>query len=103
MFTYLLALVPFLLLFSNPIVQFFSPSPPRIRRLPRPQLNEDLLALESTSNYTCPPNTYAVHVFSRAPLVVYIENFLSPDERTHLLEIRYVFSHKNRSTTLFMS
>ncbi len=88
MFTYLLALVPFLLYFSDPLLQLFSPSPPQIRRLPRPQLNEDLLALESTSNYTCPPDAYTVHVYSRAPLVLYVENFLFPSERTHLLEIR---------------
>ena len=88
MFTYLLALVPFLLYFSDPLLQFFSPSPPQIRRLPRPQLNEDLLALESPSNYTCPPDPYTVHVYSRAPLVLYVENFLSPSERTHLLQIR---------------
>ncbi|KAK4238569.1 prolyl 4-hydroxylase subunit alpha-3 [Achaetomium macrosporum] len=92
MFTYLLALLPVLLYFSNPIVQFFSPSPPQIRRLPRPQLNEDLLALEAAnttdiSKYTCPPNTYRVHIFSRAPLVLYIENFLALSERSHLLEI----------------
>lgn len=92
MFTYLLALVPFLLFsFSNLISQLFSSSPPQIRRLPRPQLNEDLLALESPGNQTsCSPNPYTVHVFSRAPLVLYIENFLSQDERAHLLEIRFV-------------
>jgi prolyl 4-hydroxylase len=89
MFTYLLALIPILFLFSDPISQFFSSSPPRIHRLPRPRLNEDLLALESpSSNHTCPPNPYTVHIFSRAPLFVYVENFLSPVERTHLLEIR---------------
>ncbi|KAK4249617.1 hypothetical protein C7999DRAFT_39280 [Corynascus novoguineensis] len=88
MFTYLLALVPVLLFFSNPITQLFSSSPPRIHRLPRPQLNEDLLALESPLNETsCPSHPYTVHIFSRAPLVLYIENFLSADERTHLLEI----------------
>ncbi|KAL2157021.1 hypothetical protein VTH06DRAFT_8318, partial [Thermothelomyces fergusii] len=88
MFTYLLALVPLLFFFSDPISQLFSSSPPQIRRLPRPQLNQDLLALESPENQTaCPPNPYTVHVFSRAPLVLYIENFLSLDERAHLLEI----------------
>ncbi|KAK3295514.1 uncharacterized protein B0H64DRAFT_441906 [Chaetomium fimeti] len=87
MFRYLLALVPVLLFFADPIAQLFSPSTPRIRRLPRPQLNEDLLALEEPSNYTCPPNPYTVHVVSRAPLVLYIEDFLTLDERRHLLEI----------------
>ncbi|KAH6849738.1 hypothetical protein B0I37DRAFT_403703 [Chaetomium sp. MPI-CAGE-AT-0009] len=87
MFNYLLALVPILLFFANPIAQLFSPSTPRIHHLPRPQLNEDLLALEEPSNYTCPPHPYTVHVVSRAPLVLYIEDFLSLAERRHLLEI----------------
>ncbi|AEO68983.1 uncharacterized protein THITE_2118894 [Thermothielavioides terrestris NRRL 8126] len=88
MFTYLLALVPILLFFSDPISQLFSSSPPKLRRLPRPQLNEELLALEdATLNYTCPDSSYTVHVFSRAPLVLYIENFLSASERHHILEI----------------
>jgi prolyl 4-hydroxylase len=94
MFTYLLALVPILLFFSDPISQLFSSSPPKLRRLPRPQLNEELLALEdATLNYTCPDSSYTVHVFSRAPLVLYIENFLSASERHHILEIRYVHTH----------
>ncbi|EAQ91413.1 hypothetical protein CHGG_03348 [Chaetomium globosum CBS 148.51] len=87
MFNYLLALIPILLFFANPISQLFAPSTPRIHRLPRPQLNEDLLALEEPSNYTCPPHPYIVHVVSRAPLVLYIEDFLSLEERRHLLEI----------------
>lgn len=94
MFTYILAVIPVLVFFSDPIVRLFSPSPPHIRRLPRPKLNADLLALEDSSNnslnYTCPPNRYTVHIYSREPLVVYVENFLTPSERTHLLEIRYV-------------
>ncbi|KAK3682729.1 hypothetical protein B0T22DRAFT_471829 [Podospora appendiculata] len=93
MFSYIAALLGFLLLFYNPIVQFLSPSHPQIRRTPRPELNLDLLALESTTNeanqtrQSCVPDAYSVHVFSREPLVLYIENFLAPDERAHLLEI----------------
>jgi prolyl 4-hydroxylase len=96
MFSYVVALLGFLLFFYNPILEFLSPGapPPQIRRMPRPQLNENLLALEATtSNQTlaeCTPDTYAVHIFSRAPLVLYIENFLAQEERDHLLEIRYV-------------
>lgn len=89
MFTYLLALLPILFFFSDPILKLFSPSPPQIHRLPRPQLNPDLLALEADAkNYTCPADSYTVHIYSREPLVLYIENFLSPVERAHLLEIR---------------
>jgi prolyl 4-hydroxylase len=96
MIGYFLAVLPVLFFFSDPILQLFSPSYSQIRRAPRPELNQlnpDLLALEtnddgSKPNYTCPPDPYTVHVFSRAPLVLYIENFLSAAERAHLLNIR---------------
>ncbi|KAK3896861.1 prolyl 4-hydroxylase subunit alpha-3 [Staphylotrichum tortipilum] len=90
MITYLLALLPVLFFFADPLSQLFSsscerPVPP-LRRLPRPRLNTDLVALEA-DNYTCDPHAYQVHVYSRAPLVLYVENFLSVEERKHLLEI----------------
>ena len=90
MFTYTLALLPVLLFFADPISQLFSASPARIRRLPQPKLNPELLALEADDglNYTCPPHHYTVHVYSREPLVLYIENFLTDEERAHLLNIR---------------
>ncbi|KAK4190124.1 prolyl 4-hydroxylase subunit alpha-3 [Podospora australis] len=95
MFTYILALVPFLFLFSSPIVNFFSGSGSghhtvqQIHRLPRPSLNEDLLALEDplSSNLSCAEHDYRVYIYSRAPLVIYVENFLSASEREHLLEL----------------
>lgn len=89
MLSYLVAVLAFVLLY-NPVTQLLSPAPSPIRRTPRPQVNEDLLALEDTTNQTlpCPEDSYSVHIFSKAPLVVYIENFLSAEERSHLLEIR---------------
>ncbi|KAK4135464.1 hypothetical protein BT67DRAFT_449034 [Trichocladium antarcticum] len=89
MIGYFLAAIPVLLFFSDSITHLFPPSHPQIRRLPRPPLNPDLLALETNdaSNYTCPPDASAVHIYSREPLVLYVENFLSPDERAHLLDI----------------
>lgn len=66
-----------------------APPPPQIRRAPRPAINESLLALDDWhGNLSCGDDGYAVHLFSRAPLVVYIEDFLSASERAHLLEIR---------------
>jgi len=92
MFTYLLGLIPVIFFFADPIYKLFSPSTgPQIRRLPRPELNTDLLALEDgVKNYTCPPDHYKVYVYSRHPLVLYIEDFLSQEERKHLLKIRCV-------------
>lgn len=36
---------------------------------------------------------YRVHLLSRAPLVLYIENFVSADEADHLVDIRYLPRH----------
>ncbi|TLD05178.1 uncharacterized protein PgNI_09970 [Pyricularia grisea] len=70
---------------------------PRSRYHHRPNLTEALHALEDVVNGTrvgtgvtglrCEPDSLAVHVFSRQPLVLYVENFLSGNERRHLLEI----------------
>ena len=97
MFSYIVGLAAFLVVFYNPISQLLSPEAvPQLRRTPRPQLNTDLLALEDdgTANVTsngCGADAYSVHIYSREPLVLYIEGFLSADERAHLLEIRLVF------------
>lgn len=62
---------------------------PQIPRTPRPAINESLLALDDWhGNLSCEADGYAAHLFSKAPLVVYIEGFLSTSERAHLLEIR---------------
>jgi len=95
MFSYVVALIPFFLILYNPIVQLLAPrAAPAIRRTPRPQLNEDLLALETPAQQLnasqCPPDSFSVHIFAREPLVLYIEDFLSLDERRNLLALRYL-------------
>lgn len=78
--------------FYNPIHDFLT-APPQLHRTPLPQINTELLALEANRSgeaSKCGPDSYSIHVFSREPLVVYIENFLSLEERKHLLEIRFV-------------
>lgn len=93
-----IGLLACLIFLSNPLSQLLtglSPSPPQIRRIPRPAVNESLLALDDwPANLTCPGDArgYSAHLLSRTPLVVYIENFLAPAERAHLLEIRSVCS-----------
>ncbi|KAI5926386.1 hypothetical protein F4810DRAFT_535140 [Camillea tinctor] len=93
MFSFIVGGIAFLLVFYNPIVQYLSRGgdPVRLPRTPRPRINESLLALdaanETLSLAHCPPDAYAVHILSKAPLVIYIENFISEDERAHLLEI----------------
>lgn len=98
MLSYIVALVAGLIFLANPISQIFFPRDEQSRfqrrgsshRLsPRPKLNESLLAID-LANATapdCPPDAYIARILSRAPLVVYLENFLSEDERRHLLEI----------------
>jgi prolyl 4-hydroxylase len=89
MFSYIVALAALLLFFYGPISQYLSPAPRRMQRTPRPPINEDLLALElNSSSLGCPHDSYSVHIYSKQPLVLYFENFLSPQERAHLLEIR---------------
>ncbi|KAF4783611.1 2OG-Fe(II)oxygenase family Oxidoreductase [Colletotrichum scovillei] len=99
MISYVIALVAFLIFFSDPLVDFFSPSSTsggrsstsrsRVARTPRPQMNESLLAIEhpNATALSCPPDDYSVRIFSKEPLVLYIEGFLSVEERKHLLEI----------------
>lgn len=98
MLSYLVGFLACLLFLYNPLSQGISqlpifsgisPAAPQIRRTPRPRVNEDLLALDDwPANLTCPEDSYSVHLFSKEPLVIYIENFLAVEERSHLLEIR---------------
>ncbi|KYK54001.1 2OG-Fe oxygenase superfamily protein [Drechmeria coniospora] len=41
-------------------------------------------------DYTCVHPPYRAHIFSQSPLIVYLENFITPDERVHLQAIAYV-------------
>jgi hypothetical protein len=43
-------------------------------------------------DYNCQHPPYTIHLFSKAPLVIYISNFLTPSERSHLQEITFVAS-----------
>ena len=38
-------------------------------------------------DYSCEHPSYTIHLFSKAPLVIYISNFVTPEERAHLQEI----------------
>ncbi|KAL2817003.1 hypothetical protein BDW59DRAFT_182350 [Aspergillus cavernicola] len=52
-------------------------------------LNPDVLSLDDGTPVTCTagPDTYRVHILSQAPLVIYIEDFLSHAEADHLVNI----------------
>ncbi|KAJ5092749.1 hypothetical protein N7456_008610 [Penicillium angulare] len=56
-----------------------------------PTLNltdDSFISPEDGVRVTCPaePTGYKVHLLSRTPLILYLENFLSDDEATHLVE-----------------
>ncbi|KAK4448587.1 hypothetical protein QBC34DRAFT_407015 [Podospora aff. communis PSN243] len=91
MLSYVVGFLAFMLVGYNPLVQLLqgvAPGPPRLQRTPRPQLQEELLALEDRNGSACSRDSqYRVHIFSREPLVIYVENFLAADEREHLLEV----------------
>lgn len=91
MFSYVIGGIAIFLFAYNPIVQYLnlSSEPSRLPRTPRPRINESLLAIDGPNQTApnCAPDAYSVHILSKAPLVIYIENFISQDERDHLLEI----------------
>ncbi|KAI1828240.1 hypothetical protein F4861DRAFT_173236 [Xylaria intraflava] len=92
MFPYIVAGLAFLLFFYDPLAKYLTSDrePRPLPRTPRPRINESLLAIDTgneTARLNCAPDAYSVHILSKAPLVVYIENFLSLDERAHLLDI----------------
>ncbi|KAK5663895.1 hypothetical protein OQA88_103 [Cercophora sp. LCS_1] len=80
--------VIFLVFLYSPLMRLLAPGSPQVSRKSRPPVNEELLASEDANQTThCSPDSYSVHVFSREPLVLYIENFLTLQERSHLLDI----------------
>jgi len=40
-----------------------------------------------TRNLECPTHPLEVHIFSKAPLIIYIPNFVSDEESKHLVDI----------------
>ncbi|KAI0143041.1 hypothetical protein GGR57DRAFT_370827 [Xylariaceae sp. FL1272] len=93
MFTYVVALCAVLLVFNSSVLQnlnIFSSEPARIPRTSRPPINESLLAIDTAGakDPECPDHRFdGVHIFSRAPLVIYVDGFLSPTEREELLRL----------------
>jgi hypothetical protein len=39
------------------------------------------------SDYRCPKSAYTVHIFSQDPQIIYLENFILPEEIQHLRKI----------------
>ena len=90
MWSYIAGFFAFLIFGLNPLIQILGPSR-QLSRSPRPQLNESLVVTRGPDQpaIECPPDTYSIHILSKSPLVIYIEDFLSTTDRRHLLDIRY--------------
>ncbi|RAL01751.1 oxidoreductase, 2OG-Fe(II) oxygenase family [Aspergillus ibericus CBS 121593] len=50
-------------------------------------LDPEILSLPDGIIPTCPEDTYRVHLLSKDPLIIYIEDFLSAEEADHLVKI----------------
>ncbi|KAL6871898.1 hypothetical protein J3F83DRAFT_621138 [Trichoderma novae-zelandiae] len=92
MFSYIIGLLALVLLIvPNPLSQYFLDYRTRSIKSesPRPWLNESLLGIDppNATLPDCPADAYGVRILRREPLVVYLEGFLSVEEREHLLEI----------------
>ncbi|OSS44251.1 hypothetical protein B5807_11005 [Epicoccum nigrum] len=57
---------------------------PNVNLLPLALLLTLASATTTSTNTTCPPHDYTTHILSLSPLVVYIPNFLTRSETTHL-------------------
>ncbi|KPM36316.1 hypothetical protein AK830_g10243 [Neonectria ditissima] len=91
MISYVVGLVAVFVLLSNPIGQLLYPDLAHRQKVvhPRPTFNESLLAIDgpNATAPACRPDAYRARILSREPLVVYLEGFLSDDERQHLLNV----------------
>lgn len=92
MISYIIALIAAAIFLINPLAQIIFSSGKGPQAVERPHLNSSLLAIEEV-NATAPEcgNVgYNVRILRREPLIVYLEGFLSDEERSHLLKIRCV-------------
>ncbi|TKA30913.1 hypothetical protein B0A54_14521 [Friedmanniomyces endolithicus] len=53
-----------------------------------PTTNRSDSLVNPDPNLQCPEHNYRTHIFSTAPLMIYIDDFLSPEETAHLIDIR---------------
>lgn len=88
MIGYIFALLPLYVLLYLPLQNMFFGSPVDPSNSHGTSYNESLVA--SDEPLSCPTHNYNTFVVSRQPLIIYIENFLSPEESKHLLDIRYL-------------
>lgn len=70
------------------MISFFSTATfALVATLVAPVLSQDQKPIPE---YVCTHPPYKVHMISKSPLVVYIVDFITPAERSHLLEMASV-------------
>lgn len=91
MFAYFIGAISLFILFWNPISQTFfdGSSLPNVFPNRTIDFDESFAALDGPASL-CPQHTFPAHVLSREPLIIYLPNFLSDAESTHIIDIRYV-------------
>jgi prolyl 4-hydroxylase len=87
MIGYIFALLPIYVFLYLPVQHMLSGSHDDIAKFRGTAYNASLIA--SDEPLDCPAHSYNTFIVSRQPLIIYIENFLSPEESKHLLDIRY--------------
>lgn len=117
MFQYVFAIIPAYLFLYLPLSSYISPTsisstPNHHTSIKKPYVfnasfiaPDDEKSAEDGYGITCPEHGYTTHILSHEPLVIYIENFLSAAESSHLLEIRFVDIHRHPQfhLSLFLS
>jgi len=88
MIGYAFALVPLYFFVYLPLWQMLYGTTSKPSELGVTDININYSAIASDEPLSCLPHSYNTHILSQDPLIVYIENFLSTDESTHLLKIR---------------
>lgn len=100
--SWLIYLVPVYIFILNPLLQQFLPESVTllgsndlsewVDAAPGLSLTDDtFISPEDGTPFNCAgePEGYKVHLLSRTPLILYIENFVGAEEADHLVDIRY--------------
>jgi len=100
--SWLIYLVPVYIFILNPLLQQFLPESVTlfgsndlsewVDAAPGLNLTDDtFISPEDGTPFNCAgePEGYKVHLLSRTPLILYIENFVGVEEADHLVDIRY--------------
>ena len=78
------------ILAGAPLLSILSGSPKRESFTQPISLDKAETLVIPDDGLVCPEHAYKIHLLSRDPLVIYIEGFLSAEEASHVVQMRYV-------------